>query len=561
MFSEMLKERKLVSEFTMGFELEAIWKGEEDISTINEFFKSYFGDGGDLHDDSSINSDDYDDTTFEYASPVFPVNITTFNKIVNFFDETLDSEYYVNDSCGFHHHISYPGITADDVIWLMSKLSLDDKMKRNLKFFGDYNFESYWSDTSYLDTLKYAVEMNDFKKIFDMCNTDKYSLINVHRNKTLEWRGPRGFLNDGDKNVIKSFYIRVWEFVKWIIDTLDEKEINGLDRDNFIEQVKMHSYDSKLSSFKFNAQERNKLLSTEKLNKIYSDVISNPKVLMKFLKSPKPLEQIIQKMYNNDRLGKRIYELNQTEPKKQISMLNNICYKYIPYRIMVQFGDTITEDTKYNTSELTLKRLVYTRRLDGGTVSNSDIVNVLYKLYPYINPSLYKSFVFMDFITSSSSYEELSRIDGGMKMLKTISENSDIKENIEFNKIIYAYMENSQNKVAICKDILKTYGDVKGVANVVNRYMHINALEYPEQFIPILDFTEKGLWMIISKAKKTLDTHEFYDKFKPLMITSGKISENDFDKIDREVMTINISRKDKILKNQEPEYDMDELVY
>ena len=102
--TDILLEKKLTTDFTMGFELEAIWLSddydEENYSDyedeINEVFDSEFP-GGDLHDDGSVHGWG-DGVGFEWASPVLPFNVASLQKIINFYRKHLGREFIVNDS-------------------------------------------------------------------------------------------------------------------------------------------------------------------------------------------------------------------------------------------------------------------------------------------------------------------------------------------------------------------------------------------------------------------------------------------------------------------------------
>lgn len=537
---ELLLEKKLTTDFTMGFELEAIWYGGERESKINLFFEDNFGDGGDLHGDGSVHSDDYDDTPFEYASPVMPVNVATFQKIISFFKEHNGKEFYVNESCGFHHHISYPGITMEDVVWIMSKLSLDTKMIEKLKYFEEYKFETGWSNANYLDNLREAVENFDFNSIVRYCNTEKYSLINVHRQKTLEWRGPRGFLEDGNTENIVAFYQRVWQFIKWMTDVLDEKEINGMDRDNFSDQVRAALGNSDryntLTNYKSDKKEPDKKMSSQTLDKIYREVIQNPKRLLDFVNSPIPLEQIIQIMYNKNRLGTRIVTLNNESDASIMKRINNVCYKYIPYRMLVQFGDTIDEDTKYNTSELTLKRLFSTSLMDGQSIDSEKKGKAFYGIYKSINPQLFSTQTFYNRV-DNPFLDAIAEMDSNLDFLKTMIQNMNNIDSEIRQIIVVSYLNiNGQGfSPSRIKELLQICGSHPEVVRSINAYLHKNALKYPREIIPLLTFNEKSLLLLISRAKASMSTEQFYDVIKQTLVSSGKISEEEFNNIDRDL--------------------------
>ena len=87
---ELLLEKKLTTDFTFGFELEAVWLADTDYDddeydedgNSRNSYDSYAGDienffieqgleGGDLHGDCSLDSQG-NGVTFEWASPVLP---------------------------------------------------------------------------------------------------------------------------------------------------------------------------------------------------------------------------------------------------------------------------------------------------------------------------------------------------------------------------------------------------------------------------------------------------------------------------------------------------------
>lgn len=559
---EMLLEKKLTTDFTMGFELEAIWNGWERHEDIESFFDDEFVPGGDVHDDESLLSDDESDTTFEYSSPVLPVNLATFNKIIDFYYNYYGEKFYVNDSCGYHHHISYPGITADDVVWIMSKLSLDENMKNKLKRFKQYDFETGWSKTEYLENLKSAVENFDFNNIIKYCNTAKYSLINVHSQKTLEWRGPRGFLSGGDTQTIKEFYMTLWGFINWITEVLDENEINGMDKDNFIEQVRIASKannSSGIKNFQLTKSKDSKgLMSEETLKRIVDEIINNPKALLKFTNSPIPLEQIIQRLYNRDRLGKRIYQLNQEYDAQTLTKINNICYKYIPYRMLVQFGDRIGEDAKYKTSELTFKRLINTSKLDGQSVTKSDIGKLLVDNYKSFNQSLFSTKLYIDLFDNGNFVSAIAQKDTDMEFLRTIQPSVNQLTPMAISHIVEQYLNSHDYSTSVIKTLIQMFNSGDMLKDIYKQ-LYKGVLDHLN-ILPLLTFNEKSLWLLISRAKIKFDSYKFYDTFKPLLISNGKISEEEFDKIDREItQRATLNRID--VTPIEDEYDNEEISF
>lgn len=392
--TDILLEKKLTTDFTMGFELEAIWTEDAEYNDddydsysnyedeINDLFDSEFP-GGDLHGDGSVHGNG-EGVGFEWASPVLPFNVASLQKIINFYRKHLGKEFIVNDSCGYHHHISFSGISAEDVVWIMCKLATDNRMRDLISNFEGIEFVSGWSDDSYLDDLADAVHNLNYSRIVELCNTRKYSLLNVHSNKTLEWRGPRGFLNKEDTDIIIKFYKRLHQFVTWITDVLDEKEIEGVSKENFDDMIRAAlPNDKRISDFYSNKSDRIKgIMKPETVEKFVNGIINDNKMLFKLINQPKQLEQIIQRLYNRNRLGGIIHRLNSAEDKNEgnLFILNNIAYKYIPYRMAVDYFDTLYKETLDISSPLTMERFMKTSVKDGEKVTNPMKYEVLGKI-------------------------------------------------------------------------------------------------------------------------------------------------------------------------------------
>ena len=169
------------------------------------------------------------------------------------FLKNFQKSCYVNDDCGFHTHISFPGITEDDAKWIMIKLSQDPKMVKKLqrlttledrnKEYSDMgrepiSFYSRWADTDYLMDISDALHTNDITELYGLLSTEKYRALRIHPQGTLEWRSPRDFLDDGySQEYIKSFFLSLYDFIAWMRDALDSTSVRGYDRDNLMNLI------------------------------------------------------------------------------------------------------------------------------------------------------------------------------------------------------------------------------------------------------------------------------------------------------------------------------------
>lgn len=523
---ELLLEKKLTTDFTFGFELEAIWLTDADYSDddnddgfhgcgdeIENFFNRAGLPGGDLHGDCSLDSDGQGET-FEWASPVLPFNVASIQKVINMFRKGLGKDFIVNSSCGFHNHISFNGISLEDVIWIMSKLAMDDRARELFSDFEGIKLVTHWSEDDYLDNLKNAILNNNYKDIVKYCETNKYSIVNVHYNKTLEWRGPRGFLEEEDMGLIVKFYQRLHKIITWITDVLDENEINGIDKKNYLEMAVAALPNSRKSIQRFTSSKKIKgLLSEDKLNEIISKIVNDNNVIFKFLNSEKVFEQIIARLYNRNRLGKIVQRLNNAEDKNDgnIILLNNVCYKYIPYRMVVDYFDTLSKETLDTTTTLTMDRLLLTAKKDGADVQMNEKMRALSTIMSVADAH----------VISPSNFPKLYAVENGWTIdalpVVEIMFQNDFKSHIEHIQNMFdGLISTAENDEQVSK-IIELFKDTPVSAkNVFSKLTDIIG-KYPE-LLKTLD--EEQIKLFVYKAKLNGNV----DKALKILVDNGIIT-------------------------------------
>jgi len=566
MTEEILLEKKLTTDFTMGFELEAIWYGDDASDyEINRFFDSCGFDGGDLHGDGSLDSSGAGGSPFEWASPVLPVNLTTITKIINMYKKGLGDYFYVNDTCGLHHHISFPGISAEDMIWIMCKLALDDNMIEKIAYFNDIGFITHWSKADYLKSLKNAVETDDYTNIVKLCNTDKYSLVNVHSHKTLEWRGPRGFLgntsDEEDIKIITDFYKVFWSFVKWMTDVLDENEINNVSRDNFNAQIKtaMRALGiSEIKNFKMTSGKEKGIMSEETLAKLSRKVNDDITFMAKLFNTNKNFEQFVQYLYNKNRLGKRVELLNENSTVAQDvkNQINSICYKYIPYRMLKKWFNTLSTDALMNTSKLTFKRLLATTRLDGSSVDLDSIAQLLDDKLDYFNHRLFKK------ENNPNMFNDVFVIVKTPNIFKMFVQNGwlkDIADESLINSINYlTYEKLDEAKEVQMKILLHALSEKNNpeVMNKIAKTLLNNAVNNPS-LVRYINLNKKQIIWLITKIKDSENGAENLKELQGVLIDSGKISGPEWNKIEKFTRRNNMN----VASEEELTYDEDDAEF
>ena len=257
---QRLDEKLLTSEFTFGFELEAICNDSSICYNIDRI-KDYIDDllvkdvdskqvkklagKSAIHQDSSVHGDyedsDYDDDderereelSFEYGSPIFPCTPFWFNKVVKTLRNMINNGFYTNDSCGFHHHLHFNGMTERDMVWVYCNLAMDtetyDKFG-SLQGADDREYNLYsrqWASRDAMRDLKASVESDNWEGVLEELNTNKWRAFRIHPQGTLEWRGPRDFMNRGNLDNINRFYKLFNQLISKIRTYMDLNVLTG----------------------------------------------------------------------------------------------------------------------------------------------------------------------------------------------------------------------------------------------------------------------------------------------------------------------------------------------
>ena len=258
--NNLLLEQYLASQFKFGFELEAFLKnGYTDVDYDAEDYLhgvvcdlvawvfDFNENDMDVHYDSSLNANYDEDYPFEWATPVMEFTPSNLKKCINGLNRLLNYEgVYTNETCGFHVHLSFPNISDEDVIWIIAKLAVDNDMRDSLEFFKD-GIEFYDNDYASLDVLDSvaeAIEDSDYQRLHAWFTSSKYNVLRIHPQGTLEWRGPRNFLNNGKIENIYGFFALLHKFVRWISSTLRETSIEGISKQNFFKSIYGTEYKS-----------------------------------------------------------------------------------------------------------------------------------------------------------------------------------------------------------------------------------------------------------------------------------------------------------------------------
>lgn len=191
-------------------------------------------------------------TPFEFAiggKSGMPFNPQTIMKAVEYLRDMPTYGVFTDDDCGFHTHLSYEGMTSEQACWVICKLSIDTEMKNRLKYFyGDTDrfefFDSQHASDNFLTQMEENIKNAYYIGIRRLLSNDKYRTIRIHPQGTLEWRGPRDFMNERETENIIAYFKMLWGFVAWIRETLDSNtiEVEGamVDRKEFFKRANVY---------------------------------------------------------------------------------------------------------------------------------------------------------------------------------------------------------------------------------------------------------------------------------------------------------------------------------
>lgn len=331
---EMLEEAKLSTEFSIGFELEGVC--DSDIPELENrgYLPGYhssdspsggskalldmlnkslgLGDGK-IERDGSLDTHGCNSTghawTFEYGSPIIPFTPTNMNRINKFLSSLKDIGVKTNDSCGFHTHISFKDITRNDVKWILFSIANDSELRQEvsemevedgepIKFYGSY------ANDSWFEKLKVNGSFDDWS--LNLSTNEKYLIMRIHPEAgTIEWRGPRNFINDGsDAALIKSYIKKLWKLILKIGKLVDEKEYNGFKKSEVLRKLNV--------SGKFSSPIE--IINKKNIDNVTQIILKKPSILVSL--SPSKLSKLFD--YNTDILVSGNYSRESQEELKAI---------------------------------------------------------------------------------------------------------------------------------------------------------------------------------------------------------------------------------------------------
>src|SRR6202167_952332 len=283
-YQEIIDEAVTLREFKFGFEFECFMK-TEDITNKDLFdslpikFK--------ITSDESLESTSRIEKGVELVSEVLTLNPSNIIKSKQCIIRLLKQGCFTNNTCGFHVHYSYNGMDYNEICWLLIVLSTNNEYRKLFSEFKDINFiNKKHTDDKFLDEIRniiaYYTEGNITHEIISILTNNKFRLLRIHPSGTLEWRGPRNFMNSKNFGIISDFFVRLYK----VADLIDK-----------ISKTKSVTVDNQVIT-------KNSLINYSKNNPEYGKKSQNNK----------PNNKKIDKRFNKDQNKELIGEIFKIAP-------------------------------------------------------------------------------------------------------------------------------------------------------------------------------------------------------------------------------------------------------
>ena len=410
--TQILLEKYLASQFKFGFELEAMvedalidfsddYHDEVDYDSLNEAIKeeistafNFSEDEIEIKYDGSLEPSNRFDYAFEWATPTMQFTPENLKRSIHGLDYLMKHNFYTNESCGFHVHLSFPNITDQDVIWIISKLSIDKPMFKKITNFEGLNFfNEEYAEKGVFEKIGKLINEEKYSELAQYFSTKKYRMLHIHPQGTLEWRGPRDFLDDYEGiHIVYDFFKLLHEFVSWMSKSISDNHINGISKENYFklvfgEDVKVNDY---IDNF-------NKKSRFSKMKNIISDDIEKKyvnrfiKLMIKNKSDYTPSVEKILKLYIDDMYADFTFATNIL--KKLIEMDDISTIRYF-FNLLINenndFGSFFNNNIEYTLFEKIVEYLLQFKE------DEKYISNYVYRYFA--NLSQDKKYVFEYFV-------------------------------------------------------------------------------------------------------------------------------------------------------------------
>jgi hypothetical protein len=436
----------LKSKFNIGFELEGIFDYRKyDSDELCDKLDEKLGGCGDIHGDGSVRANEPGYRPFEYSSPIIEFKPRSIKQMIDTLNSLSDIDVKVNRSCGFHTHISYEGIKFEDLVWFQFYICATGKYKEFLKMGRTALYNRTYAKYTYLESVEKYIKDGYYQwAVGELSTTDKYRVFRIHPQGTLEWRGPRTFLNTPSKKKTMTFIKKLNDVISTIIESknTDQVIVNGntITKVDIIERIKNYrnsiSFEERGTKRTFYQYLMSNIYTLDKFN--VKELNKHKEDISKFVSSR---NMIYSRIFESQRLFKWAVDNNIDETIfrcfKAKTLLNNADVLYNKCKLLETMKN-ISDDAKYEDQ-----------------VKLLDFINSSIKEKKYIN-TIYKFITYLIKMRFNYTSGVVAYLLSNTNILELLNED----EKKEINYLItsrYGCNTNSFDNTFICRLFVKDY--------------------------------------------------------------------------------------------------------
>jgi hypothetical protein len=556
--TDILFEGRLLSEFKMDTIMEIVYKDPNVETIIKKAVEELFPKAR-YH----VYTSGYHATIVQvFGLVVSPANISTLKKLTS---TILDNEEKSVKIVDFEQTLSYSDMTVEDVVWIISKLSLDNKTQLLLRTLNKTEFLSMYStfDSTllYLNKIKNYLESGDYTGVVKTALDKRNALFKANtQHGQLSWILDKNSIQDADN--ISTFFTSFLQLVKWVNNTLDENEIDGMSKENFMNHIKPIIKNYPLGKFK--SVVKNTEMDEKTLDKLYQRFLHNPSEILKFKNNEKICDKILEKTLKNNSystLSQTIQDLASTH-FDDASIIINYAYKFIPFQMLYKFFNLVRTSTIEKTSLQTWKNLFsnHSKRL-------YEVVETIigFDVYELVNPNYlseffdYRKLTFMD-VMGNDSYNSYIRLTDIFKFLDYCkSKNIPITNVAGYIKTLFKRTRELNIKNV---DKMLSFFDL---SNEEAKKEYIKGLKtilvtHPSIAFKYLIFNENLLYYSMRVLYNYFGLDIFIKDIVPLLLQYNHMSQEEIDEFIKELRNEKNANMKKI-STLEPTYDDEEITY
>ena len=249
-----MSKKRLLNQFKVGFELEGFLDYQVNpdtcVTDLAKRFDELIGKQGDMHRDGSLHARRGSCAAFEYSTAPIEFTPKNMQKVMKWLESLPSLGVFTNTTCSLHTHISYNGINQNDLAWSLFYMILEEKIDNFLYFWKDKRTKfsnKRYATTYFIERIRGNAwhDGNLDNLLQTLFSNEKYRAFRLHPQGTLEWRGPRTFLNRPSKKKTVAYFQELRDLLKTINESFDVDVVENHFADTTFPGKVPHFYERK----------------------------------------------------------------------------------------------------------------------------------------------------------------------------------------------------------------------------------------------------------------------------------------------------------------------------